>query len=59
MHDVTEGLLDILTAGDLETRMEAVTELMKDGKIISLEERVRNAREEEGRSRDGEGPSED
>ena len=59
MHDVTEGLLDILTAGDLETRMEAVKELMKDGKIISLEERVRTAREGEGGSRDGEGPSED
>ena len=59
MHDVTEGLLDILTVGDLETRMEAVKELMKDGKIISLEERVRTTREEEGRSRDGEGPSED
>ena len=44
-----EHLADILTVGDLDVRMKTVNELMKDGKIIGLEERVNRALKEEMR----------
>ena len=49
MFDYIEYLADILTVGDLEIRTAAVKDLMKDGKIGGLEERVRRAHMEEGR----------
>lgn len=54
MLDYIEYLADILTVGDLDTRVAAVRELMKDGKIGSLEEKVRRARQEERRECHGE-----
>ena len=49
MFDYIEYLADLLTVGDLDQRETAVTELMKEGKIIGLEDRVNRAREEERR----------
>ena len=46
---VIEYLADLLTVGDLEQRKAVVTELMKDGKITGLEDRVTRAHEEERR----------
>ena len=54
MFDYIEYLADILTVGDLDTRVTAVRKLMKDGKIGSLEEKVRRARQEERRECHGE-----
>ena len=54
MLDYIEYLADILTVGDLDTRVAAVRELMKEGKIGSLEEKVRRARQEERRECHGE-----
>ena len=44
-----EYLADLLTVGDLEQRKAVVMELMKDGKVTSLEDRISRAREEERR----------
>ena len=52
MRGLIEYLADILTVGNLDARVEAVKELMKDGKIGSLEEKVRRARQEERRTMD-------
>ena len=46
---VIEYLADLLTVGDLEQRKAVVMELMKDGKVTGLEDRVSRAREEERR----------
>lgn len=54
MLDYIEYLADILTVGDLNARTAAVRELMKDGKIGSLEEKIRRARQEERRECHGE-----
>ena len=51
---VIEHLADLLTVGDLEQRKAVVMELMKDGKITGLEERVNRANEEERRSENAE-----
>ena len=42
-----EHLADILTVGDLDVRIKAVNELMKDGKITGLEERVNRSLKDE------------
>ena len=44
-----EYLADLLTVGDLEQRKAVVMELMKDGKVTGLEDRISRAREEERR----------
>jgi hypothetical protein len=49
MFDYIEYLVDLLTVGDLDQREAVVAELMKEGKIIGLEDRVNRAREEERR----------
>ena len=49
MLDYIEYLADLLTVGDLDQRETVVTELMKEGKIIGLEDHVTRAREEERR----------
>lgn len=48
MLDYIEYLADILTVGDLDARTAAVKELMKDGMLGGLEEKVRRARLAEG-----------
>ena len=54
MFSYIEYLADLLTVGDLEQRKAVVMELMKDGKITDLEDRVGRAREEERRSENAE-----
>ena len=54
MLSYIEYLADLLTVGDLEQRKAVVMELMKDGKITGLEDRVGRAREEERRSENAE-----
>ena len=54
MLSYIEYLADLLTVGDLEQRKAVVMELMKDGKITDLEDRVGRAREEERRSENAE-----
>lgn len=54
MLSYIEYLADFLTVGDLEQRKAVVMELMKDGKITDLEDRVGRAREEERRSENAE-----
>ncbi len=49
MLDHIEYLADVLTVGDLDQREAVVAEMMKEGKIIGLEDRVLRAREEERR----------
>ena len=49
MLDYIEYLADLLTVGDLEQREAVVMDLMKEGKIIGLEDRVMRARGEERR----------
>ncbi len=49
-YDYIEYLANLLTVGDLDQRETVVVELMKEGKINGLEERVTRAREEERRS---------
>ena len=49
MFDYIEYLADLSTIGDLDQREAVVAELMKEGKIIGLENRVNRAREEERR----------
>ncbi len=49
MLDYIEYLADLLTIGDLEQRKPVVIELMKEGKITDLEDRVKRARDEERR----------
>ena len=49
MLSYIEYLADLLTVGDLEQRKAVVMELMKDGKVTSLEDRISRAREEERR----------
>ena len=49
MFDYIEYLADLSTVGDLDQREAVVAELMKEGKIIGLEDRVNRAREEERR----------
>lgn len=49
-----EYLADLLTVSDLEQRKTLVTELMKDGKITGLEDRVIRAYEEEMRAENAE-----
>ena len=51
---VIEYLVDLLTVGDLEQRKAVVTELMKDGKVTELEDRVNRALEEERRLKNAE-----
>ncbi|MDO4614668.1 MAG: CHC2 zinc finger domain-containing protein [Lachnospiraceae bacterium] len=51
---VIEYLADLLTVGDLEQRKAVVMELMKDGKVTGLEDRISRAREEERRSENAE-----
>ena len=46
MQPLIEYLADILTVGDLEQRKAVVMELMNDGKITGLEERVNRALKE-------------
>jgi hypothetical protein len=50
MFAYIEYLADLLTVGDLEQRKAVVMELMKDGKIIGLEDCVNRAHEKERRS---------
>lgn len=50
MFAYIEYLADLLTVGDLEQRKAVVMELMKDGKITGLEDRVNRAHEKERRS---------
>ncbi len=50
MLSYIEYLADILTVGDLKQREAVVIELMKDGKITGLEDRVNRAYEKERRS---------
>lgn len=50
MLDYIEYLADLLTIGDLNQREAVVVELMKEGKITGLEDRVNRAHEEERRS---------
>ena len=50
MLDYIEYLADLLTVGDLEQREAIVMDLMKEGKIIGLEDRVMRARGEERRT---------
>jgi hypothetical protein len=54
MFSYIEYLADLLTVGNLEQRKAVVMELMKDGKITGLEDRVGRAREEERRSENAE-----
>ena len=54
MLSYIEYLADLLTVGDLEQRKAVVMELMKDGKITDLEDRVGRAREEERRAENAE-----
>lgn len=49
MLSYIEYLADLLTVGDLEQRKAVVMELMKDGKVTGLEDRISRAREEERR----------
>ena len=49
MLDYIEYLADLLTIGDLEQRKPVVTELMKEGKITDIEDRVKRARDKERR----------
>lgn len=49
MFSYIEYLADLLTVGDLEQRKSVVMELMKDGKITGLEDRMNRAHEEERR----------
>ena len=49
MFSYIEYLADLLTVGDLEQRKAVVMELMKDGKVTGLENRISRAREEERR----------
>ena len=50
MFAYIEYLADLLTVGDLEQRKAVVMELMKDGKITGLEDRVNRAHEKKRRS---------
>lgn len=50
MLDYIEYLADLLTVGDLEQREAVIMDLMKEGKIIGLEDRVMRARGEERRT---------
>ena len=54
MFAYIEYLADLLTVGDLEQRKAVVMELMKDGKITGLEDRVNRVREEERRPENAE-----
>ena len=54
MFAYIEYLADLLTVGDLEQRKAVVMELMQDGKITGLEDRVNRAHEKERRSDDAE-----
>ena len=49
MLSYIEYLADLLTVGDLKQREAVVMELMKDGKVSGLEDRVNRVREEERR----------
>ena len=49
MLDLIEYLADLLTVGDREQRESVVMELMKEGKITGLEDRVNRAHDEERR----------
>ena len=46
MKDTIEYLADVLTVGPLEVRVAAVKDLMADGRICALEERIRKIRNE-------------
>ncbi len=46
MKDTIEYLADVLTVGSLEVRVAAVKDLMADGRISALEERIRKIRNE-------------
>ena len=50
MFAYIEYLADILTVGDLKQREAVVIELMKDGRITGLEDRVNRAHKKERRS---------
>ncbi len=50
MLDYIVHLADLLTVGDLEQREAVVMDLMKEGEIIGLEDRVMRARGEERRT---------
>jgi len=54
MFSYIEYLADLLAVGDLEQRKTLVTELIKDGKITGLEDRVIRAYEEERRAKNAE-----
>ncbi len=47
MKDTVEYLADVLTVGSLEVRVAAVKDLMADGKIGALEERIRKTKNDE------------
>ena len=47
MVSYIEYLADILTVGDLKQREVVVIELMKDGRITGLEDRVNRAHKKE------------
>ena len=49
MLERIEYLTDILTVGDLEERVAVVDELMRDGKIASLQDYTARKREEDVR----------
>ena len=47
MKDTVEYLADVLTVGSLEVRIAAVKDLMADGRIGALEERIRTMKNDE------------
>ena len=47
MKDTVEYLADVLTVGSLEVRVAAVKDLMADGRIGALEERIRKMKNDE------------
>ena len=51
MLDRIEYLTDILTVDSLEERVDLVNELMKDGKIIRLQEHINRLKREEAKNR--------
>ena len=49
MHCYIEYMADVLTVGDLEERVAVVDELMKDGKIMFLQDYTARKKKEEVR----------
>ena len=46
MLECTQYMLDLLTIGSHEERAELVKDMMKDNKIVLLQERLKEIREE-------------